>query len=85
VPGTLQYEYAVGPDQKTVDIYERYSNSKTANSHLTDNFLPNFVRDLTAVAKIDRFFVYGTASDELKKTLADLHPSYMTPFDGFIR
>src|SRR5271170_4317634 len=41
-PGALQYEYAVGPDQKTVDIYERYTNSKTAVSHLADNFVPNF-------------------------------------------
>ena len=84
-PGAMQYEYAVGPDQKTVDIYERYTNSKTANSHLTDNFVPNFSKEFMAVAKPVRFVVYGPASDELKKTLADFHPTYMTPFDGFTK
>jgi quinol monooxygenase YgiN len=84
-PGTLQYEYAVGPDQKTVDIYERYTNSKAANSHVTENFAPNFSKEFLAVAKPARFVVYGTASDELKKTLADFHPTYMTPFDGFTK
>ena len=29
-PGTLEYEYAVGDDQKTVDIFERYINSHAA-------------------------------------------------------
>jgi quinol monooxygenase YgiN len=84
-PGALQYEYAIGPDQKTVDIYERYTNSNTANSHLVDNFVPNFSKEFMAVAKPVRFVVYGPASDELKKTLTDLHPIYMTPFDGFTR
>jgi quinol monooxygenase YgiN len=84
-PGAMQYEYAVGPDQKTVDIYERYTNSNTANSHLNDNFVPNFSKEFMALAKPVRFVVYGPASDELKKTLADLHPIYMTPFDGFTR
>jgi hypothetical protein len=29
--------------------------------------------------------VYGTPTAELKKILADFHPVYMTPFDGFTR
>ena len=32
-----------------------------------------------------RFVVYGVPTDELKKTLADFHPIYMTPFDGFTK
>jgi hypothetical protein len=85
LPATLQYEYAVGPDQKTVDIYERYANSKAANGHVTENFGPNFSKEFLAVAKPARFVVYGTPSDELKKTPADFHPTYMTPFDGFTK
>jgi hypothetical protein len=39
-----------------------------------------------AVAKPTRFVVYSAApTDELKKTLADFHPIYMKPFDGFTR
>ena len=29
-PGALNYEYAVGDDQKTVDIFERYNSSRAA-------------------------------------------------------
>ena len=84
-PGTLEYEYAVGDDQKTVDIFERYTNSHAAVVHVTENFGPNFSKDFLAVAKPGRFVVYGVPTDELKKTLADFKPVYMTPFDGFTK
>jgi quinol monooxygenase YgiN len=84
-PGTLEYEYAVGDDQKTVDVFERYTNSHAAVVHVTENFGPNFSKDFLAVAKPSRFVVYGVPTDELKKTLADFKPVYMTPFDGFTK
>ena len=84
-PGTLEYEYAVGDDQKTVDIFERYANSHAAVVHVTENFGPNFSKDFLAVAKPIRFVVYGVPTDELKKTLADFNPIYMKPFDGFTK
>jgi quinol monooxygenase YgiN len=85
-PGTLAYEYTVGDDQKTVDIYERYTNAHAAVVHVTENFGPNFSKEFMALAKPTRFIVYTAApTDELKKTLADFHPIYMKPFDGFTR
>ena len=85
-PGTLAYEYTVGNDQKTVDIYERYTNAHAAVVHVTENFGPNFSKEFMALAKPERFVVYTAApTDELKKTLADFHPIYMAPFDGFTR
>jgi hypothetical protein len=48
---TLEYECAVGNDQKTVDIFERYINSHAAVVHVTENFGPNFSKDFLAVAK----------------------------------
>jgi quinol monooxygenase YgiN len=85
-PGTLAFEYSVGNDQKTVDRYERYTNAHAAVVHVTENFGPNFSKEYLALAKPERFVVYTAApTDELKKTLADFHPIYMTPFDGFTR
>ena len=84
-PGTLQYEYNVGDDQKTVDIFERYTNSHAAVVHVTENFGPNFSKEFMVLAKPTRFVVYGNVTDELKKTLADFHPVYMMPFDGFTK
>jgi quinol monooxygenase YgiN len=85
-PGTLAFEYSVGNDQKTVDLYERYTDAHAAVVHVTENFGPNFSKEYLALAKPERFVVYTAApTDELKKTLADFHPTYMTPFDGFTR
>ncbi len=81
-PGALQYEYNVGDDPKTVDIYERYTDTKAAMIHLGENFGPNFSKEL---AKPTRWVIYGTPSDDFKKANADFHPVYMTPFDGFTR
>ena len=44
-PGTLAYEYTVGDDQKTVDLYERYTNAHAAVVHVTENFGPNFSKE----------------------------------------
>ncbi len=82
-PGTLQHEYAVGDDQKTVDIFERFTSSRAAVDHAA-NF-GQFSNEFMPLVKPVRFVVYGMPTDELKKTLADFHPIYMTPFDGFTR
>ena len=84
-PGTLEYEYAVGADQKSVDIFERYTDSHAAVVHVTENFGPNFSKEFMSLVKPVRFVVYGRPTEELKKTLADFQPTYMTPFDGFTK
>jgi hypothetical protein len=40
----LEYEYTVADDQKTVDIVERYTNSRAVLDHLA-NFGQNFSKD----------------------------------------
>jgi quinol monooxygenase YgiN len=84
-PGALQYEYNVGDDQKTVDVYERYADSKAALFHLGETFGPNFSKEFFALTKPTRFVIYGTPTDEFKKAVTDFHPIYMTPVDGFTR
>jgi quinol monooxygenase YgiN len=83
-PGALQFEFNIGNDQKTVDIFERYMDSKAALFHQAESFGP-FSKEFFAVAKLTRWVIYGTPSDEFKKANADFHPIYMTPFDGFVR
>ena len=38
-----------------------------------------------ALVKPARFVVYRTPTADLKRILADFHPIYMTPFDGFTK
>jgi quinol monooxygenase YgiN len=83
-PGALQFEFNVGNDQKTVDIFERYKNSKAALFHQAESFGPN-AKEFFAVAKLTRWVIYGTPSDEFKKANVDFQPIYMKAFDGFVR
>src|ERR1700744_1524896 len=82
-PGALQFEFNIGDDQKTVDIFERYADSKAALIHQSESFAP-YSKEFFAVAKLTRWVIYGTPSDEFKKANADFHPIYMRPFDGFV-
>ena len=83
-PGALQLEFNIGDDQKTVDIFERYKDSKAALVHQVESFAPHS-KEFFAVAKLTRWVIYGTPSDEFKKASSDLHPIYMQLFDGFVR
>jgi quinol monooxygenase YgiN len=82
--GALQFQFNVGDDRKTVDIFERYTDSKAALLHQRESFGP-FAKEFFELAKPTRWVMYGTHSDEFKKANADFRPIYMTPFDGFVR
>ena len=83
-PDALQFEFNIGDDQKTLDIFERYVDSRAALFHQAESFGP-FSKEFFAVARLTRWVIYGAPSDEFKKVNADFHPIYMTPFDGFVR
>ena len=81
--GPVRLECNIGDDRKTVDFFERYTDSKAALFNETESFAP-FSKEFFAVAKLTRWVIYGMPSDEFKKANADFHPIYMTPFDGFV-
>ncbi len=83
-PGALQFEFAIGEDRKTVDIFKRYRDSKAALFHQTETFAPNG-EAFFAVARLTRWVIYGAPSDEFRKANAGFHPIYRTPLDGFVR
>src|ERR1700760_2250856 len=80
-PGALQFEFNIGDDQKTVDIFERYTDSKAALFHQSESFAPNS-KEFFALAKLTRWVIYGSPSDEFKKANAGFQPIYMPPVDG---
>jgi quinol monooxygenase YgiN len=82
--GAVQYEYNISDDQKAVDIYERYADANAAMFHVQKTFA-RFSKEFFALARLTRWVIYGTPSNEFKQATADLHPIYMTPFDGFTR
>ncbi|MGY3138293.1 hypothetical protein ACVWZM_008975 [Bradyrhizobium sp. USDA 4501] len=52
--------------------------------HQVESFAP-FSKEFFAMAKLTRWVIYGTPSDEFKKANVDFQPIYMTRFDGFVR
>src|SRR5262249_32810434 len=72
-PGALQFEVNVGDDRKTIDFFERYADSKAALFHQAESFGPH-AQEFFALARLTRWVIYGTPSDEFKKANADFHP-----------
>jgi len=82
-PGAIMYVYTVGPDNKRVDIIERYRDSAAALFHLRKTFGP-YQKDFMAAAKPVGFVIYGAPNDDLKSALADFQPTYKKAITGFL-
>jgi quinol monooxygenase YgiN len=82
-PGTLDYEWTVSEDGKSCAFYERYQDSEAMLSHVRG--FGAFAEDFMAAVKPTGFKIYGSASDDLRATLADFGPSYYTKIGGFVR
>jgi quinol monooxygenase YgiN len=83
-PRTLAYQYNLSPDEKSIDIVERYADSDAAITHVKGfiaSFGKRFGEDVTGT----HFTVYGPASDEAKKLLGSPITVFMLPIDGFTR
>jgi quinol monooxygenase YgiN len=72
-PGALQFECNIGDDQKTVDFFERYTDSKAALFHQTESFAP-FANEFFAVAKLTRWVICGTPSRRVQEGERGLPP-----------
>lgn len=83
-PGALEYEYNVSADGKSVQIFERYSNSAAVVTHI-DNLGKSYLKEFLALLKPTALVVYGHPDESAKKAIAGLNPVYLTPFDGFTR
>ncbi len=83
-PNTLEYQYSLSPDQKSVVIVERYVDSGAVVAHV-NGFKAKFGRRFVADVTGTHFTVYGPVSAEAKETLSGFNPVYMSPIDGFVR
>ncbi|AXS39465.1 antibiotic biosynthesis monooxygenase [Breoghania sp. L-A4] len=83
-PGALIYEWSASADGGTVHIYERYADSAATMVHLT-TFGHTYAERFFALAKPERFVVYGSPDDEVRAALDPLGVTYMAPIGGFAR
>jgi len=82
-PGTLAYEYSANTDRTAVHIVERYRTPDLLG-HVNGTFAP-FAERFLKLATIERLYVYGTTTPEIRATLDGFGAVYMTSFDGFTR
>jgi quinol monooxygenase YgiN len=82
-PGTIDYEWHLGPGNTTCHIFERYADSAALVKHVEG--FGAFAGRFMASCRPVRFAVYGQVSDQAKSHLADLHPVYYSTLGGFSR
>jgi quinol monooxygenase YgiN len=76
--GTLQYEWNMLDDNKTVIIIERYKNSVAALIHTT-TFAEKFAARFDEVAFHTRLLVYGVPDMKLRQVLSDAGGIFSKP------
>jgi hypothetical protein len=80
---TLTYEYLVNEDQSAAHIIERYRMPGVL-PHVEQTFSP-FAEAFLSLAKIEKLYVYGQPTPEIRTKLDGFGAIYLTPFDGFTR
>lgn len=83
--GVMIYERFISEDGVVVHVYERYSDSVSAEAHL-EAFGKRFGERFASMVERKRFTVCGTPSDALRATLDAFGATeYVNPFAGFSR
>lgn len=80
---TLTYEYVVNAAKTEVHIVERYRQAGLL-PHVQQTFAP-FAEKFLALVRIEKLYVYGETTPEIRTVLDGFGAVYLTPFAGFSR
>lgn len=80
---TTIYEYVVNSNRTVVHIVERY-RTQGVLPHVEQTFAP-FAERFLKLAKIEKLFVYGDTTPEIRAKLDGFGAEYLTPLVGFSR
>ncbi|MCL9998466.1 MAG: hypothetical protein NBV68_03720 [Erythrobacter sp.] len=82
-PDTLTYEWLVSADRTKVHILEHYRIPGLL-PHVEQTFSPHAEKFLS-LANIDKLFVYGDPTPDIREKLDSFGATYLAPFVGFTR
>ena len=82
--GTLNYEWFLADDGKSVHVYERYADSEAYVGHLR-SFGETYAERCFTQMTVTKLAIYGHPSDMVREVLANSAPIYMSPYDGIAR
>lgn len=83
-PGALKYEWFISSDEKYCHLFENYSDSSAAVTHMK-SFGKNYAGRFMSILEVKNFTVYGEPSVELTKILNPLGVVIMNSSGGFER
>ncbi len=81
--GTLNYEWTLGEDGRTLHVYERYADADATTAHLAT--WATFADRFMALVDVTRFVVFSELTPALREAVAGLSPVYMKPIGGFAK
>lgn len=83
-PGTLDYEWSLSADGTACDLFERYTDSAAALTHMA-TFSEKYAERFLSVLAPQRLTLYGAPNDAVREGLAPSGAVYMAPAAGFSR
>ena len=82
-PDTINYQFYLNKSETKCMVHETYANSDAALAHNHGIALQTMLPKIFSVAKISRFDVYGSPSEELQKLLPNIGSETFSLFAGF--
>ena len=81
-PGTLNYEWFLADDGKTVHACERYVDSEAFMIHLGNLIQKKYAEGLHACLSATKITIYGNPSDQVRAVFARYPTTYMSALAG---
>jgi quinol monooxygenase YgiN len=84
-PDTINYQFYLNKDETKCIVFETYLNSEAALAHNSGVASRTILPRIFSLAKLSRFDVYGSPTEELQKLLANIGAETFNLFAGFSR
>lgn len=83
-PGTLVYEWFLGPDGRTCHIHEMFADTAAYKAH-GENFSAKFADRFLPLLEIKTVHAYGNSDEEARAMMKGLDPVFYEAIGGFRR
>ena len=82
--GTLNYEWFISDDNRTVHLYEKYADSAAALAHMK-SFGEKWAGRFLGCIDVERVTAYGNPDEAAQKGLAQMGAKTLVTWGGFAR
>lgn len=83
-PRTLEYEWYLSEDGRTLHLWERYADEQAALAH-TKTFDARFATRFFDILRPERITLYGRDTDAVRAAMGALRPPVLRRAAGFAR